>query len=377
MSEITVLDWKLVRLTLDQVGPFQEQITSFNFIDVLAPAEAQARPANLYMLLAKNGYGKTTVLECIHGLFGLLADPPLGRFANPDAAGRLQADFLVSWRRDRQEETVLLSMWTGTPDPLYTPGDVRLEGLSGDARWERICLGRSASGPTVLDGTSDDGLQLFRQVRDQAGQAPTSLLGASQMLPTVLFFPADRRVVAPTGAHAVERPHNWGYQPAQTFQSDGPEWRDSIDNLLVWLDWLGDGRLDDLLAYVNPLLFATDRKSLEKPQRETLTSYVKTPNGLHPLSGLSHGERALLQLFVRVACHMTRNTIILIDEIEAHLHSKWMNRMFQALKSLVRNDPRLSVIFTTHSRELIEVFDHTLAEEGIAKGGYLIEDEIA
>lgn len=377
MSDITILDWKLVRLTLDQVGPFQEQVTSFDFIDILAPADAEARPANLYMLLAKNGYGKTTVLECIHGLFGLLADPPIGRFVEPTAVGRVQADFRVVWRRDRQEETVLLSMWTGTPDPLYTPDDVRLEGVSGETRWERIYLVRGAGGPTVADGTSDDGLQLYRQIRAQVGEAPSALLGASQMLPTVLFFPADRRVVAPSGAHAIERPHNWGYQPAQTFQSDGPEWRDSIDNLLVWLDWLGDGRLEDLLEYVNPQLFATDQKSLEKPQRETLASSVNTPNGRHPLSGLSHGERALLQLFVRVACHMTRNTIILIDEIEAHLHSKWMNRMFQALKSLVRNDPRLSIIFTTHNRELIEVFDHTLPEEGISKGGYLIEEEIA
>lgn len=351
-------------------------VTSFDFLDALGGDEIAARPANLYMLLAKNGYGKTTVLESIHGLFGLLADPPIGRFAGGTARGRVQADFLVTWRRDRQEETVLLSMWTGSPDPLHTPDDVSLEGLSGNTRWERICLGQLPGGDAVLQGTSDDGLQLYRQIRAQSGQAPNALLGASQMLPTVLLFPADRRVLPPSGAHAIERPHNWGYQPAQTFESDGPEWRDSIDNLLVWLDWLGDGRLEDLLAYVNPLLFATDQKSLEKPQRETLASSVITPNGRHALSGLSHGERALLQLFVRVACHMTRNTIILIDEIEIHLHSKWMNRMFQALKHLVRNDPRLSIIFTTHNRELIGVFDHTLKEEGIAKGGYLIEEEI-
>jgi len=239
-----------------------------------------------------------------------------------------------------------------------------------------MCLGRGGIAPNLQDGTSDEALQLYRQIRDQIGLAPTALLGASQMLPTVLFFPADRTVVAPRSAHAIERPRSWGYQPAQTFQSDGPEWRDSIDNLLVWLDWLGDGRLGDLLAYVNPLLFATDEKFLMAPQRETLLTSVRTPNGEHPLSGLSHGERALLQLFVRVACHMTGNTIVLIDEIETHLHSKWMNRMFQALKSLARSDSRLSIIFTTHNRELIEVFDHTLKEDNLIKGLHLIEEEI-
>jgi AAA15 family ATPase/GTPase len=141
------------------------------------------------------------------------------------------------------------------------------------------------------------------------------------------------------------------------------------------LDWLGDDRLEQLLEFVNPKLFLTTDKALNKPQRETLMASVTTPNGPHPLSGLSHGERALLQLFVRTACHMTRNTIVLIDEIETHLHTTWMNRMFQALKVLV-GDSRLSVIFSTHNRELIEVFDHMRPEPKLAKGGYLIEDEI-
>jgi len=94
MSEIAVLDWKLVGLTLDQIGPFQEQVTSFEFVDVMAREGEAARPANLYMLLAKNGHGKTTILECIHGLFGLLADPPVGRFVDA-SSGRAQGDFLV------------------------------------------------------------------------------------------------------------------------------------------------------------------------------------------------------------------------------------------------------------------------------------------
>ncbi|WP_292044635.1 MULTISPECIES: AAA family ATPase [unclassified Brevundimonas] len=73
--------------------------------------------------------------------------------------------------------------------------------------------------------------------------------------------------------------------------------------------------------------------------------------------------------------HMTGNTIILIDEIETHLHTKYMNRMFQALKALVIGNRRLSIVFTTHNRELIQVFDHLRREPGITKGGDLIEDD--
>ncbi len=376
MSEISVLDWKLVRLTLDQVGPFQEAVQTFDFTGIASPDDALSMPANLFMLLAKNGHGKTTVLECIHGLFGLLAEPPVGRFADLRAQGRIQGDFRVRWRQNRQERTVLLSMWTGSLDPLLTPDDVRLEGVNDETPWVRMSIGRGAAGPFLQDGTSDDALQLYRQIRTQLGQAPTALLGASETLPTVLFFPADRAVYRPEPAHSIERPRSWGYSPAQTFQWDGPAWRDSIDNLLIWLDWLGDGRLKDLLDFVNPKLFSADSKFLRPPQRETLTAEVQTPNGPHPLAALSHGERSLLQLFVRVACHMTGNAIVLIDEIETHLHSKYMNRMFQALKALVAAEPRLSIVFTTHNRELMRVFDHERHEDRIVKGGHLIEDEM-
>ena len=81
-----------------------------------------------------------------------------------------------------------------------------------------------------------------------------------------------------------------------------------------------------------------------------------------------------MQIYVRTLCHMTGNTVLLIDEIESHLHTKWMNRFFSAVKSLIRGVPSLSVIFTTHNRELMRVFDHTRTEKGLIKGGYLIEE---
>ena len=99
---------------------------------------------------------------------------------------------------------------------------------------------------------------------------------------------------------------------------------------------------------------------------------VSTSTGDHPLIELSHGERALLQLYVRIACNMTSNTVVLIDEVEMHLHSRWMFRLFEGLKNLLCDVPALSIVFTTHNRELIRVFDHQLKEKGLVKGGYVI-----
>jgi predicted ATP-dependent endonuclease of OLD family len=111
-------------------------------------------------------------------------------------------------------------------------------------------------------------------------------------------------------------------------------------------------------------------------ERAELVSYVNTPEGRHPLNAISHGERALLQLYLRTAAHMSRNTILLIDEVENHLHTRWMNRMFQTLKEMLASIPSLSIVFTTHSRELAEVFDFKRPEPGIVKGGYIIKEGI-
>ncbi|URK89511.1 ATP-binding protein (plasmid) [Rhizobium sp. RCAM05350] len=107
----------------------------------------------------------------------------------------------------------------------------------------------------------------------------------------------------------------------------------------MWLEWLadrrsdgaGDQRVDDLLDFLNILIFKDDpSKSITRPQREELRTYVKTRYGVHSLAALSHGERAMLQILGRTLTHMTSNTIILIDEIEIHLHTRWMNRMFRS-----------------------------------------------
>ena len=53
-----------------------------------------------------------------------------------------------------------------------------------------------------------------------------------------------------------------------------------------------------------------------------------------------------------------------------------MNRMFEAMKELLRKYTALTLIFTTHNRELMHVFQHNVKEDGLVKGGHLIESDI-
>ncbi|GLQ12078.1 hypothetical protein GCM10007913_40100 [Devosia yakushimensis] len=386
MTDLTIAEWKLVRVTLDELGPFRQGRQTFDLVgaDTDDPKSTTTDAANMYMILAVNGFGKTTVLEAIFGLYGLLNTEGTGKFAEGVYKGSAQLDIRTTWIIDGQAQTMMLSLWTGSEEPLDPLSQVDLEKLGNTTTWAKLGLTRNGSASTRLGGTNDLGILLHQAIQGSLGTPPTELFGISQNMPSVLYFPADRRVVAPNRHEAVTRPDNWGYQPAVYFSSDGPEWGKSIDNVLVWLEWLAaketdrrDHRVDDLLEFVNGLVFQdSPDKAIQRPHREELRSYVKTRHGSHPLSGLSHGERAMLHILARTLTHMTANTIVLIDEIEIHLHTRWLSRMFEALKKLLRDYPAVSLVFTTHNLDLIELYRFETKEPGLVKGGYLIETDI-
>ena len=374
-----VRDWKMVGLTLSDIGPFRSGMREFSFIGETAPAEADAGttpgPSNLYMLLAPNGMGKTTVMEAIHGLFGLMADPVAGRFANPAHGGAAQLDIRASWEVDGIGQTILLSVWTGADAPLKFWTDDQIEAQVQAEGWVRLGLTSGLQGPIVLPGTDDLGRRLFKEIREAQVDRTRSLADGPSLLPTVLYFPADRSLVAPTGERVVVPPDDWGYSPVYRFGHDGPEWRTTVDSLLVWLEWLGEDNVKPFLDRVSRHVFEEESgKTILRPERSELTTYVATRDGTHPLAGLSHGERVLVQMFGRIFSYSTLNTIVLIDEIELHLHTRWVNRMFRELKAMLVSQPGVSLFFSTHDRELIKTFDYESPETGLTKGGFLIDE---
>jgi predicted ATPase len=109
--------------------------------------------------------------------------------------------------------------------------------------------------------------------------------------------------------------------------------------------------------------------------------------GTLSLHQLSDGEQRLFTLFVDIARQLSLNNstntfgegeaIILIDEIDVHLHPKWQRRIVPALEDLF---PNCQFIATTHSpfviqatrREKIIAIDHKFSTS--LEGGNSIED---
>lgn len=53
-------------LSIDRVGPFQQRMEVFDFTD------SSNEPCNVYLMVSKNGRGKTTVMELMAAMMGML-----------------------------------------------------------------------------------------------------------------------------------------------------------------------------------------------------------------------------------------------------------------------------------------------------------------
>jgi len=175
---------------------------------------------------------------------------------------------------------------------------------------------------------------------------------------------------------AIVAPRDWNYRPVHAFRTEGGHWRDSLDNLLVWLKWLDDGRYERALELVNKRVFDDSAKFVKGVRKEPPEAIVVNSENQHRFDALSSGEKSLVQLFLRLGAHMTRNTILLIDEPEAHLHENWKFRLLYQLKQLAQDQfPDQTIIVATHSQEMMTALALELPEQNLRKGGHLFENE--
>jgi predicted ATPase len=71
--------------------------------------------------------------------------------------------------------------------------------------------------------------------------------------------------------------------------------------------------------------------------------------GRYYYDGLSSGQQMILQMLLQFATRRIHRSIVLIDELELHLHPLWQDRLYAALPSLGEDN---QYIFTTHSTHL-------------------------
>lgn len=385
MSEaLQILSFQPVALRAADVGPFQGGV-----VEAVDFTDEDHQPCNLFMLLSGNGRGKTTLLESLVYLVDLLQpqrppSAPTPRWLLDNRRARLQLDVRVSLARGLTSYNLLLSILAigdGEDELEFWDSEKLAQvGCSGWARFGYFGGHRSPVEPKPLyaDDAAAGWLRaLLRALEDTTDAQPSGFEDPVALAPTVLFFTANRDIM-PSRADERRRlamPDDWGWRLVRRVDQEGGEWFSSPDNLLVWMAWLADGRLERAQTLINERVFKGRPKFLQGVRRSPPEAIVNNEGQEHRLDQLSSGERAMVQLVLRLGAHMTRNTWLVVDEVDLHLHPRWEHRMMRILKELAAAQPGLTILITAQSRELLQAFAYQLSEtsRGLRKGGHFIE----
>jgi predicted ATP-binding protein involved in virulence len=86
---------------------------------------------------------------------------------------------------------------------------------------------------------------------------------------------------------------------------------------------------------------------------DMITLILKKNNVEYDISQMSSGEHQILRILVGLAAETAVNSIVLLDEVELHLHPAWQRKLIQVLRD---DDSNNQYILTTHSPFVKDLF---------------------
>ncbi|MDQ6975674.1 MAG: AAA family ATPase [Mariprofundaceae bacterium] len=375
-DQITVKKFQPLFLCLKDIGPFQEKTYIVDLTD------AKGEGCNIFLLLSKNGNGKTTILRTFFQLMHCLLPPDERELALSTIQGRFksgqaQLDICVELTCNMVSSIFILSLMMGKEidgkiTPLKAWQESELDQYNTTVR-KTLLLDENPR--QWINADKRDPLKVLRQaiaVRSGDIGNTVSFMDSLDILPSVLWLSTQRSIDRIADDRPISQPECWGYRLAYDVSGDAGQWNQSLDNLLVWMKWLDDGTLERTTGLVNDYLFKGSNKFLEGVRKTPPEAIVSSDGHKHRLDQLSSGEQSLVQMLLRIGAHMTQNSIILIDELELHLHPNWQHKILNILKRIVRDHPGLTIIASTHSREILGAFPLDIQEKGVRKGGDIL-----
>lgn len=349
-----------IALRVERIGPFDE-VYHLDLMKKIDPKTEGKYPSRFFLLASQNAKGKTTLLEAFALAMNILGKQKQSFSIGEDLlnrGGRIQLDVRVAVVLDNDRRaSFILSLIAGEMIYDYLPAE--LDELSTTDGQAVIMADLESVRYMPKNELANELLWAIERGDDWSFKG---LFNEEFDLPTILFFTADRGMSRPPSDQIViAKPQNLNYQPCHIFSYEQGDWRNSIDNLLCWLTWLSEGEVLAEKSHfkkacdtVNELVIDDADKRLKLLKRDPPEPYIEANGKLHRLDRLSSGELSRLQIILRTASLMTSNTMIIIDELELHLHPIAQHRLLDELINLIKKYPGLRLYFTTHSKELVE-----------------------
>jgi hypothetical protein len=323
-----------------------ENYRAFGPKQTLDLSDGNGRPAPWTVILGDNGTGKTSLLR------GLVAMVPRLEKTLKRADGEL---------------------WASVDSPLGSSDDVSLLVHLGaeEATWQaeygygaKICDLTNAMQHSSIDK------KLAVHSRFSDGYSTASFSDAPIQDMALFAYGANR----PIGTGSLSEYHPDGVRSLTVENSPlvpAEEWLLQQD--LLARHGNGDAkqakeRLRTIIALLKDLLPEDDIQDVTfktidlNPSRQRIAVHIKTPYGEVPLTALSLGYRTLMawmidltvQLFARYPYSpqpLHEAAVVLVDEIDLHLHPKWQRLLFSRLSEKF---PNVQFIVTAHSPLIVQ-----------------------
>ena len=339
-----------------------ENVKSFLGSHLLSLTDENGRPARWTLILGENGVGKTTLLECLAHLAPV--------FNSNDQVGSADPEMFIEPRVAAAPNSVL--------ENLGRNGDIEFKIEATFAVDSRLNMGEA---PTDTVDTS----MTFSRKNGEADNIKTSEWGKDKRV--VLskwkeFSKFEEPLILAYGAGRHMGVENLDF-------SEAPEATESLlqgtielfdaEELLKQIDYASlpegaikaKGQRQVLLEMIAALLPEVEQASNIKiyppaalGTKEKSGVYVRTSDGEVRLRQLSFGYQTMMawvsdigwRLFARYPDSTNpfhEPAIVLVDEIDLHLHPKWQR---QLRERLTVHFPNIQFIATAHSPLMVQAF---------------------
>ena len=333
-----------------------ENVRCFGRRQELSLADRDANPVQWILILGANGVGKTTLLQCLAWM-----KPEVSEDKNT------KLEFLEP-TLSTEENSTLASLVRHGADVKAS-----LKATFSVGRYFQN-RGTSANGEAVTIGmTLLGGNGQLRHAESDVPTNPEPMQPEHMQASNLVMFAygaARRSGTLKVDSGAI-------HSPVSSIFRDSAELYDAED-ILLNLDYRAakiaterdKGRLRQLKQVLASVLPGVDREDniqilgpeiLGHPSEPSGVTF-KTPYGVVPLSGLSLGYQTTLTWIADLALRLyerypdspdplSEPGIVLIDEIELHLHPRWQRRVMEDLSGWF---PNLQFIATAHSPLVVQ-----------------------
>ncbi|WP_157103920.1 AAA family ATPase [Nocardia harenae] len=333
-------DWHISRLEVENFRCFERLDMTFD--------------PRLTVLIGPNGTGKTAVLDALAVMLStvLQAFEAGSRGFATDDAREVPRDL------DFQDAVARME----TVYPVRAGVDATLAGWQFEwHRERRSAKGRTSWGDKLV--VRDTVAQLLKQER--------------ALLPVLALYGVERLIGVRKATGAIARSRIGAYDAALDGKSDLTRLSGFIEALTL-ADFVADSRGDEARAARNQLTaisLACNRMLGVTGWRDPVWNPIvrgltlrHSAHGELPLSSLSSGIKIAAGLVIDLVSRMARANpargaedllesvpgIVLIDEIDLHLHPTWQQ---QILPALTATFPRVQFIVTTHSPQVLSTVE--------------------